>query len=88
MDNKVTMENDDGVVVIDYQKSLSIINKFYIDCVAFWRREGSKTPELDALNNDIKNVKYNPFTPNGALLDSKALQVFVDTTTSVLNDNK
>lgn len=47
-----------------------MLEQFYEKCLRFWKREGVENPEELALN-DVKNLKYDPFSPNGEPIDEK-----------------
>jgi hypothetical protein len=63
--------------MINYEKSTKILECFYEDCVAHWKRQNSKHPELNALQ-DVLNVKHNPFSPSPEWIDTNAKTDFLD----------
>lgn len=61
---------------MNYTQTIEVLQKFYTDCVKFWKRENAQFPKLKA-KNDIRNITTNPFEPNGEKLNEDAKADFL-----------
>lgn len=59
-----------------YQQTTTICEKFYSECLNFWKREKHDEPEKMALT-DVARLERDPFSPSGDELDRTAVNDFV-----------
>lgn len=62
--------------MLSYDKSYKLIEQFYYECLAFWKREGEGAKAYDLAKLDVEAVLTNPFEPQGDYLDPQAKQDF------------
>lgn len=61
------------------QFEFDVLDRFYKECLAFWKREGSENPEYMAIK-DLREITTNPFLPkNAPLLDPATKEEFIKT---------
>ena len=59
-----------------YQETATICEKFYNECLRFWKREKHDQSEKMALA-DVARLERDPFSPNGNELDRTAINDFI-----------
>ena len=65
--------------MIDAKETEIILNQFFTECVAFWKRNGKTEREsFENALHDIEDIKHNPYTPHGDLLDVDAREKFIN----------
>lgn len=64
--------------MLNYDKTIDVLQAFYEDCRAFWVRECANTREAHKRAvEDVERLSTNPFSPNGELLNIEAKAEFV-----------
>jgi hypothetical protein len=65
--------------MLNHEETYKILGEFFNDCVRFWILKGVKDyKEAFALAiKDVKNIKHNPYSPHGELLDVEAKELFI-----------
>jgi hypothetical protein len=55
-----------------------IMEKFFNDCLSFWKREGHDSRDAFAKAlNDVRSLERDPFSPCGDKLDEEAKLNFI-----------
>lgn len=62
--------------MLPYDKSYKLIEQFYYECLAFWKREGEGAQAYELAKLDVEAVLTNPFDPQGDYLDPQAKKDF------------
>ena len=64
--------------MLNEKETQVILEKFFNNCVNFWKREGHEYKEAFALAiEDAKKISTNPFSPCGEKLDVGAQIQFI-----------
>lgn len=63
--------------MIDYKKSMKILELHYAACVRFWKMQDEQIAEVKALR-ELMDVKHNPFSPTVQFIDQQAKADLVD----------
>lgn len=80
----VTLYTDNTLSI---EETLKTLDAFYEDCLTFWKQEienkkkNGITLEKSAKEyalNDVKNIKHDPFSPKGKLLDSDSKEQWLN----------
>lgn len=61
----------------NYQETMEILEGFYTDCERYWRKQNPKLSKIHALQ-DLRNIKYNPYSPAPEPIDLQAKADFID----------
>ena len=71
--------------MINRNDTMALLDNFFNDCLVFWKREGkSQNEAFDLALKDVSHVIYNPFEPNGDLLDVGGKEEYIK---KMINDN-
>ena len=64
--------------MLDANKTQAILERFFNDCLCFWKRTGSDERQaFEYALDDVKTLKHDPFVPAGDLLDPVAKEKFI-----------
>lgn len=64
--------------MLNYIKTIEILEEMHADCLKFWEREGKEESEAAELaKKDIERLTTNPFSPKGEKLNEEAKHAFV-----------
>jgi hypothetical protein len=59
--------------------TVSVLARAFEDNKAFWLREGkSESEAFELALREAGDIKHDPFSPNGAVLDEEAQESFVE----------
>ena len=73
--------------IISVQETITLLNSHYKECVTFWNREGkTRIESLEYAINDIRQIKTNPYSPDGDYLNKYAWLSFLEMKKIELND--
>lgn len=65
--------------MMDYDKTLIVLDNFYHSCFAFWLGNGNDEIAAHHLAmKDMERAKWNPFSPNGEELHPEAKAKFME----------
>ena len=64
-------------MMLEYKKSYELIEQFYYECLAFWKKEGEGAKAYELAKLDVEAVLTNPFDPQGEYLDPQAKKDFI-----------
>lgn len=64
--------------MLDMNKTQTILERFFNDCLCFWRRSGSDERQaFEYALDDVKGLKRDPFVPAGEPLDIETKENFI-----------
>lgn len=64
--------------MLDANKTQTTLEKFFNDCLCFWRRSGSDERQaFEYALDDVNGLKRDPFVPVGELLDEETKANFI-----------
>ena len=73
------------------KETYEILSRFYIDCLKFWNKEVNERGFATDLKieelaiKDIENIKNNPYSPNGKVLDIETKEKWVADMKKIIN---
>ena len=64
--------------MVNAKETERILDKFFKECFNFWKRQGNTDRRsFENALKDIKNIKCDPYTPTGDLLNEEIKQKFI-----------